>query len=74
MGEIMHSLAIRTLGDDTVLETDHLGNHGCPDVLALNGAPVCLYGCNMDNENSSGRRVGGNAFFAQDGGVGCIHH
>lgn len=69
----MHAIAVSTLGDDAVLDTDHLGNHGCPDVLAFNGAPVCLYGCKMDNENSSGRRVGGHAFFAADGGVGCMH-
>jgi len=70
----MPAIAIRTLGADTVLETEHLENHGCPDVLAFNGAPVCLYECKMDNENSSGRRVEGQAFFAPDGGVGCIHH
>lgn len=69
----MSGIAVKSLGDDAVLETEHLENHGCPDTLSFNGNPVCLYGCKMDNENSAGRSVGGYAFLAANGGVGCIH-
>lgn len=61
------------LGMDSILDIDHLENHGASDGIAVEGRPVHLYGVQSDNENSYGRRFGGPAFFAFGGGVGCLH-
>ena len=67
------ALSARKLGSDSVLETEHLDDHGTADGLAVEGRPVHLYGVQSDNENSYGRRLGGQAFFAFGGNIGCVH-
>ena len=67
------ALSAAKLGLDSVLETEHLDDHGAADGLAVEGRPVNLYGVNSDNENSYGRRFGGQAFFAFGGNIGCVH-
>jgi len=61
------------LGSDSILETEHLDDHGTADGLAIEGSPVNLYGVHDDKENSYGRRFSGQAFFAFGGNVGCMH-
>lgn len=74
-GNIMagKALSARKLGDDSVLSTEHLENHGTADGLAVEGRPVHLYGVQSDNENSWGRGIAGEAFLAFGGNIGCLH-
>lgn len=67
------ALSAGKLGVDQVLETDHLDNHGTADGLAVEGRPICLYGMQSGNEDSWGRRIIGEAFFATGGNIGCLH-
>lgn len=67
------ALSERNLGSDSVMDTEHLENHGTADGLAVEGRPVHLSGVQSDNENSYGHRVGGHAFLSFGGCVGCLH-
>lgn len=66
-------MSSNNLGIDSVLETDHLENHGSPDIFAVGGHEITAYGCRISNENPYGRTVGGHTFFTPGGGVGCFH-
>ncbi|MFZ2303207.1 MAG: hypothetical protein WAV98_00250 [Minisyncoccia bacterium] len=67
------ALSEKKLGSDSILETEHLDDHGTADGLAVEGCPVNLYGVHSDNENSYNRRFGGQAFLDFGGNIGCVH-
>ncbi|HAS84985.1 MAG TPA: hypothetical protein DCS23_02870 [Candidatus Yonathbacteria bacterium] len=67
------TLFASNLGLDSVLDTEHLDDHGTADGIAVDGRPVNLSDVSADNENSYGRRLSGQAFFAFGGNVGFLH-
>lgn len=68
----MKTLFASKLGMDSVLETEHLDDHGSPDGISVNGTDVFV-NARCDNENGYGRRIAGQAFFAIGGNIGCVH-
>lgn len=64
-------LTAKSIGEDGVVDTEHLDNHGAPDGISINGSPVCAYGVSAMNEGS--RHFGGNTFVGFGGAIGCIH-
>lgn len=66
------TLSANKLGDESVLDTEHLEDHGSPDGISVDGKDVFV-NARSDNENSYGRRFGGQAFLAIGGNIGCVH-
>lgn len=66
------ALSEKKLGPDSVLETEHLDDHGTADGLAVNGTDVFV-SARSYNENVYGRTFAGQAYFAFGGNIGCLH-
>ena len=69
----MQYTSVSKLGDDAVLDTDHLDARGSPETFAVEGRPVTIYGVHAQNENAEDRRIGGQANMPLFGYVSFQH-